>query len=132
MIGIDTNVLVRFLVEDDEAQAAAVNSLLSRARRQGETVFISLLVLLETEWVLRSAYRSSRAGILAAFESLLATDVFECEESDVVRQALEKYRNGPGDFADYLIAGLHAARGCRETVTFDHALRRAPGFRVLK
>jgi predicted nucleic-acid-binding protein len=58
--------------------------------------------------------------------------VLQVEESDVVREALESCRKGPGDFTDHLIASLNATRGCRETVTFDRVLRRAPGFRVLK
>ena len=131
MIGLDTNALVRYLVADDEAQADTVRDLLTSARATGETVFVSLMVLLETHWVLRSVFERSRAEIVEALDSLLGVDVFQVEESDVVRMAVESCRRGKGDFADYLIGHFHASRGCRHTATFDRALRGAPGFTVL-
>jgi predicted nucleic-acid-binding protein len=131
MIGLDTNVLVRYLVEDDKAQTDSANRLLSAARDAGEVVYLSLIVLCETYWVLRSAYDRPRAEIMAAIHSLLGVDVFQFEEPDTVRRALESCRKGKGDFADYLIGHLYTARGCRHTATFDRALKAAPGFSVL-
>jgi len=131
MIGLDTNVLVRYLVADDAAQADAVRDLLTAAREAGETAFVSLVVLSETYWVLRSVFGRPRADIVDALDSLLGVDVFQVEEADVVRLALESCRKGKGDFADYLIGHFHAAHRCRYTATFDRALGGAPGFTVL-
>ena len=131
MIGLDTNVLVRYLVEDDKAQTDSAHRLLAGARAEGEVVYISLVVLCEAHWVLRSSFGRPRAEIAQAFDSLLCAEVFQVEEPDVVRLALESCREGKGDFADHLIGHLHASRGCRHTATFDRALRGAPEFKIL-
>jgi predicted nucleic-acid-binding protein len=131
VIGLDTNVLVRYLVADDEAQTRTVRELLASARAAGETVFVSLLVLCETYWVLRSAFGWPRANIIEVLDSLLSVDVFQLDEPEVIRSAVESCRQGKGDFADHLIGHLHQAMGCRHTATFDRALRGAPGFTVL-
>jgi predicted nucleic-acid-binding protein len=131
MIGLDTNVLVRYLVEDDKGQADRVQRLLAAARTRGEAVYVSLMVLCETYWVLRSVLDRPRTDILDAVESLLTVDVFQIEEQDAVRHALQSSRKGKGDFADHLIGHLHLSRGCRHTATFDRALRGAPGFTML-
>ena len=117
MIGLDANVLVRYLIEDDKAQTDSANRFLATARDAGEVVYLSLIVLCET--------------YLAAIHALLSVDVFQFEEPDTVRRALESCRKGKGDFADYLIGHLHMARGCRHTATFDRALKAAPGFTPL-
>ncbi len=131
MIGIDTNILVRYLVADDQAQTDAVHRLLAGARAAGEPVFISHIVLCETFWVLRSVFERPKAEIVDALDALLNVDVLRVEEPDIVRHALESCRRGKGDFADYLIGQIHAARGCSRTATFDRTLRSAPGFKVL-
>ena len=131
MIGLDTNVLVRYLVEDDRAQTDAVHRLLAAARDGGEMVYVSLIVLCETYWVLRSVFDLPRTEILAAFRSLLAVDVLQLEEPETVRQALQSCREGKGDFADHIIGRAHMTRGCRHTATFDRSLKSAPGFFVL-
>jgi predicted nucleic-acid-binding protein len=131
VIGLDTNVLVRYLVADDDAQEQAVRRLLARARSEGETVYISLVVLCETYWVLRSSYGIHRAAILQALGSLLDADVFTVEEPDLLRRAMEACGRSSADFTDRLIGHIHAARGCRHTVTFDRALRAVPDFKVL-
>ncbi len=129
--GIDTNVLVRFLVADDPRQSERAAQLLAASRTQGEAVWISSIVLCEAAWVLRSASAHPKSAILDAIEQLLRTDVFRVEAEDAVHRALASCREGPGDFADHLIAQLNLARGCRETATFDRSLRRVPGFRLL-
>jgi predicted nucleic-acid-binding protein len=131
VIGIDTNILVRYLAADDQAQTDTVHRLLAGARAAGESVFISHIVLCETFWVLRSVFDKPKAEIVAALDALLNVDVLRVEEPDIVRRALESCRRGKGDFADYLIGQIHAARGCSSTATFDRTLRSAPGFTVL-
>jgi predicted nucleic-acid-binding protein len=128
MIGIDSNILVRLLVEDDPHQVNQVHRLLARTRNQGERVWVSAIVLCETLWVLRSAYRSPKARIVEVVDQLLSADAFEMEEGDSVQAALDLYRNGRAEFSDYLIGQLNFARGCRTTFTFDRSLRVAPGF----
>src|SRR5689334_10176951 len=104
MIALDTNVLIRVLVADDPKQTASAERLLREAAEEGELCFISDPVLCETEWVLDRYYRVSRAEILAAFESLLSRrSLFSFEDPDVLRKALDAYRQGKADFSDFLI-----------------------------
>jgi predicted nucleic-acid-binding protein len=131
MTGIDTNVLVRFLVADDPRQAERAHAFLARSRSHGEVVYVSAVVLCEAVWVLRSVYRQPRLRILQVMETLLGTDVFQLEAEDAVRAAIQSCRKGKGDFADHLIAQMNLAKGCRGTVTFDRSLGGAPGFTLL-
>jgi len=129
--GIDTNVLVRYFVEDDVAQTKRVERFLAAARRAGESVYVSSIVLCETARVLRKVFGQSKSETLDYLERILDTDVFQVEEEDSVRQALRLSRKGKGDFADYLIGQLNLARGCRFTVTFDRSLRSDSAFSIL-
>jgi predicted nucleic-acid-binding protein len=131
MTGVDTNVLVRYFAADDEPQVQRVDRLLKASRLAGEPVFVSVLVLCETCWALRSNYGKSENAILDAVQSLLNADMIHVEEPDAVRRAVEFTRTGKADFADYLIGELNLARGCRYTVTFDRALRDDPAFSLL-
>ena len=128
MTGIDTSVLVRFLVEDHANQAQRAHAFLGRSRSQGEVVYISALVLCETVWVLQSVFGHPSSQVLQVIEQLLRTDVFQVEAEDSVRAALASCRSGKGDFTDHLIGHMNLAKGCRGTVTFDRSLRAAPGF----
>lgn len=131
MTGIDSNVLVRLLVEDAPDQTDRVHRFLAKSRAAGETVYVSTVVLCESAWVLRSVYARSKSQILDAFEQLLGVDVMQVEEEDAVRSAVQLSRTGKADFADSLIGQLNLAHGCRRTVTFDRSLRTVPGFAVL-
>jgi predicted nucleic-acid-binding protein len=131
MTGLDTNVLVRFFVEDDDLQASRVHRFLRTSREAGEPVFISAVVLCETCWVLRSAYAKSKLEILKAIDTIIDADVFHLEDPDCVRRAVQLARTGKADFVDYLIGELDVARGCRYTVTFDRTLRSDPAFSLL-
>ena len=131
MTGVDTNVLVRLLTGDDNAQTDRVHRFLTQSRAAAETVYVSSLVLCETVWVLRSIFKKTRQDILHAVERLLDLDIFEIEDSDAVRRALQFSRTEPGDFTDHLIGQLNRERGCRFTVTFDRDLRRASDFSML-
>jgi predicted nucleic-acid-binding protein len=131
MRGLDTNVLVRYLVADDDKQLAAVDRIMAQCRHRQEQVFVPVLVLCETVWVLASRYEQPKAAIVTALDRILSTDLFVVEQASLVRQCLEAYSRGKGDFADYVICGTTAENGCRETVTFDRALRGERGFTVL-
>jgi predicted nucleic-acid-binding protein len=106
-------------------------AVLARSRSQGESVYISTLVLCETACLLRSVFSRSRAEILEVIARLLDTDVFQVEAEDAVRATLHSRRSGKGDFADHLIGHMNLAKGCRSTVTFDRSLGGAAGFSAL-
>jgi predicted nucleic-acid-binding protein len=129
--GIDTNVLVRHLVADNEEQTNQVERLFAASKSGREPVYVSCLVLCETAWVLRSVYGQSRADIAFHLGRVLDADIFTIEEEDCVRVALRLCQTGKGSFADHLIGQLNLARGCRVTVTFDRELRSDPAFSVL-
>lgn len=128
MLGVDTNVLVRFLVRDDEAQFDKARKLIKREVAAGRRVLVSQLVLLETEWVLRSRYSLPKNLIIETFSSLLdATDV-RLEDEPAVEEALFNWRDATADFADCLIGAKNRRLGCRATATFDVKASKLPGF----
>lgn len=126
MIGADTNVLVRYFVEDDPAQSRRVDALLARGG-----FHIDDVVLCELVWVLRSGYRFDRPAIAKALGRILATAEFSFNDRDLLRRALADYQIGSADFSDYVIGRRNELAGCEATVTFDRALRDNPSFRVL-
>jgi len=128
MIGIDTNVLVRFLVGDDRRQLEKARSLIKLASSRGEAILISLLVLLEAEWVLRSRYGLAKTDILRAFSGLLDAAELTIEDETSVEQALFLWKESQVEFADCLIGARHLNLGCRATASFDARASRLPGF----
>jgi len=128
MLGLDTNVLVRFLVQDDQAQFERAQKIIGRESRIGGGVLIGLLVLLETEWVLRSRYSLSKAEILAAFSGLLGSTELRFEDEHSIESALFVWKDSAADFADCLIGARHRALGCRATASFDAKAAKLPGF----
>jgi predicted nucleic-acid-binding protein len=131
VIGLDTNVLVRYLTQDDRAQARKAEAVIDGAVARRERCIVGPVVLCELVWVLRDAYDTPKAQIVDVLDRILATQQFEIVERARVREALEEYRAGGGDFADYVIGAANRDAGCDETVTFDRGLRGATGFRVL-
>lgn len=131
MIALDTNVLVRFLVRDDERQAARARRLVGSCLDGGEACLVTLPVLCELEWVLESAYGASRADVVAAVRILLATPPFQVEDAELVDRALLAHAKGRGDLSDHLLGEVGRALGARTTFTFDRALRRLAGFTLL-
>jgi len=128
MLGIDTNVLVRFLIRDDEAQFEKARKLIKREIAAGRRVFVNQLVLMETEWVLRSRYAVPKSQIIETFSGLLnATDI-QFEDEPVVEEALFIWKDSIADFADCLIDAKNRRLGCRATATFDAKAARLPGF----
>ena len=131
-IAIDTHVLVRLLVRDDEAQHAAAQRLVDEAAAAGEPVLIVLGALLETEWVLRSRYRLDKAGIAGAFTALLESVDVEFEHPPTVEEALYVWAQHPAaDFADCLLTARAAHLGRSRFVTFDAGAARLPGVELL-
>ena len=127
MIGLDTNVLLRYLLKDDAAQAARAERELERDER----FLIDGIVLCELVWVLEAGYGFSRADIAVALERILATAQFEIESQDLVLAALDDFRRSAADFSDCLIGRRNRGAGAPETVTFDRSLKGLQGFRLL-
>jgi predicted nucleic-acid-binding protein len=128
MLGIDTNVLVRFLVRDDEAQYEKARRLIRRELAAGRRVFVSLLVLQETEWVLRSRYGAGKAELLAVVSGLLDAGDLEIEDDATVEEALYVWKDAGAGFTDCLIGARNRRLGCMATVTFDAKAVHLPGF----
>jgi len=128
MLGIDTNVLVRYLVRDDPSQFERVRRLLTRAIASGESILVSSLVLLETECVLRSRYELSKSDIVAALSALLEASELEFEDEPSLEQALYSWKDSRADFADCLIDARHRRLGCRATATFGSKALKLGGF----
>lgn len=127
MTGLDTNVLVRYLVRDEPAQTARA----TRELERDERFLIGSVVLCELAWVLDAGYGFSRAEIGDTIEKVLATAQFEIEGKDLAMAALDDFRASRADLSDCLVGRCNRAAGAVETVTFDRALRGIDGFRLL-
>ena len=128
MLGIDTNVLVRFLVRDDEGQFERARRLIKREVGSEEDVFVSLLVLVETEWVLRSRYSLQKSEVMEAISGLLDAAEVQFEDEPAVEEALFIWKDSAADFADCLIGAHHRRLGCRAAATFDAKAVKLPTF----
>jgi predicted nucleic-acid-binding protein len=128
---LDTNVLVRYLVQDDPAQSRKAAAYIEGAADAGDQILISHIVLCETVWVLDSAYGYDKFEITSTIEKLLQSATFRFEAKDIVLSAVGEYSSAKVDFADCLIGRIHASLGCERTVTFDNALRKLDTFHVL-
>ncbi len=128
MLGIDTNILVRFLVQDDENQFEKARRLIRREIAAGRRIFVSQLVLLETEWVLRSRYRLRKIEIIEALSGLLDASDVQFEDEPAIEEALFVWKDAPAGFADCLIGAQNRRWGCSATATFDLKASKLPGF----
>ena len=131
MIGLDTNVLVRYLTHDDPAQYAKAAAFISAAVERGDQFLVNTPVLCELVWVLGTAYEYSREEIAGALEQLFATAQFDVERLDDARHALSDFRTTKADFGDALIGRINRSLGAEHTVTFDRDLKGIETFRVL-
>jgi predicted nucleic-acid-binding protein len=131
MKGLDTNVLVRYLTQDDREQARKVDRLVETIVAKGERAYVNVIVLAELTWVLRSAYGFGKEALVRVLERMLATPRLVLEGRDEVREALDEYRGGEGDFSDYLIGVRNLRAGCSETATFDRHLKGSAHFTIL-
>jgi predicted nucleic-acid-binding protein len=131
MRAIDTNVLVRYVVNDDPKQAAVVDRFFEQCQTSQEPVFIPVLVLCELVWVLDRLFGQTKRQLIETLERLLAVSFFRFDQESAIRQSLEHYRLGKATFPDYLIGEISRQAGCRDTVSFDRDLRGASGFSIL-
>jgi predicted nucleic-acid-binding protein len=128
MIAVDTNVLVRVIVADDERQTAVARALVERALEEGASIFVSDTVLCETAWVLDSCYSAPRFTIADALAGLLAAEQLAVPGREDALRAVDAYRNGKADFADYLIRERGRAHGAAAVATFDAQALTEDGF----
>jgi predicted nucleic-acid-binding protein len=128
MIGLDTNILVRYLTQDDPIQSPKATKIIERRLTEENRGFVSIVAIIETVWVLDRAYRLAAHEIAAAVEHLLQADVLFVENEQEVFTAMVALKEGQGSFADAVISALGARAGCSHTLTFDRKALRLPGF----
>ena len=121
MIGLDTNVLVRYLVQDDPAQTRQANALIDRAAARETAMFINHVVMCELAWVLGRGYGYARSALAEIIERILLGRQFEIEKKDLVWTALANFKASRADFADCLIGVINDLAGCESTLTFDRS-----------
>lgn len=131
MIGLDTNVLVRYLVQDDLSQARKATQVITKQCTSEDPGFINRIVLCELVWVLESAYGYSKDTILGMLEKLLRTSQLKIEDIQSSWTAFRMYQKGKADFADCLLGTTNRLSGCDTTVTFDQAASKLEGFQRL-
>ncbi len=127
MTGIDTNVLVRFLAQDNPEQARKASRFLTRDCTAERPGFINRIVLCELVWVLESAYGYPREQVAMSLDMILRTKQLAVEDQPEAWLSLREYREG-ADFADAFIAAVNRRRGCDRTLTFDRRAGRRSGF----
>lgn len=130
MIGIDTNVLVRYLAQDDPVQSVEATRFIESLTTH-EPGFISVVAMAETAWVLDRAYGLTTREIAAAIEHVLQAEVLVVESEQEVFTSMVVLKEGRGSFAGALIGALGAKAGCSHTVTFDRKASRISGFKTL-
>lgn len=131
MIGVDTNVLVRYIVQDDIEQSKISSRFIEGQISSSKPGFINQIVLCELVWVLKRAYDYEKTIILNVIEKILQTKEFVIDNADIVWIALREYREGKADFSDYLIANYNRYSDCTHTVTFDRIASNAKFIKIL-
>lgn len=131
MIGLDTNVLARYIMQDDAKQSRLASELMD-ALTADAPGFIPLVSIVELVWVLSSCYGLERVQLVAALEGLLRTNQVVVENAEVVWRAVRNFRDTSGDFADCLVERSAAAAGCERTMTFDKAAAKNCGMTLVQ
>ena len=132
MVGIDTNVLVRYLVQDDKTQAKKATLFIEKNCTDESPCFIGQIVLAELAWVLEGSYNLSRDEIAHVIEQLLQTGQLEISDREAVWRSLNDYRQSNADFPDHLLARVNESQNCEFTITFDKKASNQSGFTLLK
>jgi len=132
MKALHTNVLVRFLVKDDEQQAKAVYRIFKQTESKAGVFFVPTLVALETVWVLDSVYETTRQEILDAIDELLLMPILEFEAQSAIRSFITSARENKTDLSDLLIAHCSKYSGCASVITFDKRAAKFELFELLK
>lgn len=131
MIGLDTNVLIRYLAQDDPRQSPLATRFIEKRLSASEPGFIALVVVAEVVWVLVSLYEADRRKIVEVLEGILTTEQLRVESAELVRRALRRFERSKADFSDALIAESTVSAGCSRSVTFDRNAATTAGFELL-
>jgi len=131
MIGIDTNVVLRLLVRDQDAQVHAAERFIAKHCSSSNPGFVSRSVIIETAWALKRIYDYDRSQIAAAIRGLLNVSGFEIESSDEIDAAVADFEHSAAGFVDCLLARTNLSAGCEYTITFDRRAAKLPGFKLL-
>ena len=132
MKALDTNILIRFLVGDDEVQARKVYLIFKKAESDKKELFVPLLVILEMIWVLESVYEISRADILDSISDLLSMPIFKFDQQPALQQLIQSAQGNKYDLSDLLIAHSANANGCEAFITFDKKASKYKLFELAK
>ena len=131
MIGIDTNVIVRYIVQDDPKQAKAATKLIEQSCSKDNPGYINQIVLCEIVWVLRRNYKLDKQSICQVIEQIIRTDRLVIEDIQLVWKALEAFKETKADFADCLLGQGNLQAGCQYTATLDNASSVINGYKHL-
>jgi predicted nucleic-acid-binding protein len=131
VIGLDTNVLVRYITQDDSKQSASASALIE-SLDETSPGFVTLVTVVELAWVLESAYSFSRMQFAQVMQALLAVDVIKVDRAASVASAVRRYTSTNADFSDCLIERLSIDAGCDKTMTFDKAAAKSAGMTLIK
>lgn len=131
MIGLDTNVLVRYIMQDDAKQAAKATELIENLSAETPG-FVTLVSVVELVWVLSSSYQLDRSQLVQVLEVLLRSKQLLVDQAEHVVRALRAYSAGTADFADCLIERTASAAGCSKTMTFDTAAAKTAGMTMIR
>lgn len=131
MIGLDTNVIVRYIAQDDDSQSARAVEFIENECSSSDPGFISLVTLIELVWVSESCYGATRTEVTALIRRILGIKQLIVQDAETVWKSLRLFEVGKADFADYLVERICDLSGCSSCVTFDKAAAKA-GMTLLK
>lgn len=131
MPALDTNVLVRYIVEDDRVQLASAQQLIARAVRGGDTLYVPITVVLELEWVLRSSFGFTKHQVIHTLSNLFSAAELSFESERALEVTLQLFRKTAADFADCLHVALATQAGEQPLWTFDKAAAKVSGAKLL-
>jgi predicted nucleic-acid-binding protein len=130
--GLDTNVLVRYIVQDDPVQSKTASDFIERKLSKDNYGVINYLVLCELVWVLAKCYKAQKENITKVIEQILRTEQFKVQDSQLVWLTLDDFKKGAADFSDYLVARLNQWHECETTITFDQRAGKSRQFQLLQ
>ncbi|MBC7730817.1 MAG: type II toxin-antitoxin system VapC family toxin [Bacteriovorax sp.] len=131
MVALDTNVLIRFLVQDHAAQSTAARKLIRKCVNEGQTLFVPVTVSLELEWVLRSNFKFEKQAVVQTLSDLLSSAELSFESESALELALLQYAETSADYSDCLHAALATAANSGPLWTFDKAAAKVDGAKLL-
>jgi len=130
MKALDTNILARYLRDDDPVQSKRASQFIQAAVRSGELLYVNHVVLCELAWILSAVYDHPKEDIAAVLDTILYTGHFQLEDKPSIEAALADYLKSKADFADCLIGRRNRAMGCETTLSLDRNLRGLETFDV--